>query len=109
MAKSSHRLSPNGSKLYALFQLAHFIGPTTANEIASHLNAVLRNGLSANQCANHLRRHPKCDISLLRQSHDGGGSALGLYYLREPENPNIHQSKRRIDRYILDLIEEAEE
>jgi len=109
MAKSSHRLSKNGSKLYALYQLAHFIGPTTANEIATHLNAVLRNGLSANQCANHLRRHPKVNVGLLRSTNAAGGSALGLYHLSEPENPNIHKSKRRIDKYILKMLEASEE
>lgn len=90
-----------GSKLYALYQVAHFIAPATANEIATHLNRVLRNGLNASQVAMHLRQRSDC---LIRVHREPGCSKTNLYTLLAPENADITKSRRRVDLYLCDLL-----
>jgi len=101
MAKSSQRLSINGSKLYALYQVAHFIAPATANEIATHINRVLRNGLNPSQVAMHLRKRSDC---LIRIHREPGSSKTNIYTLLAPENADISKSRRRVDLYLCDLL-----
>ena len=117
MGKSNHAPHPNGPKMYALKQIAHYLGPATAAEISEIHNTVLRNGFTARQVGNILGALPGVIIDTIRPHvHGWRKSVIQLYMLPEPDTPleSVHIRKqtglpvRKVDRYIADALREAD-
>ena len=103
MGASSLKLKPDGPKLYALRQITYFLGPITAREIAGHMSQCVRNSLSSHQVAHHLLALP--DASSIPWTPNAQNSnPIGLYTIRKPFNHDVHNSTRKVDKYISNRL-----
>tara|TARA_R110001592_G_scaffold210521_3_gene462110 strand:+ start:26302 stop:26616 length:315 start_codon:yes stop_codon:yes gene_type:complete len=102
MARSNHVISKKGPKLYALRQLAYFLQPITARELAIHMDRVVKHGLSSNQIANHLRRQPDVTTSIERPNDCG---VITLYGLSSPHEMDLTLGRRKVNKYLMEMLE----
>ena len=100
---SNRPASKDGPKRYALQQITYFLQPISSREIATHMNRCMRHGFTSLQCATLLSNDPA--VTITPSGRLGGGSSVNLYSINEAANENIRDSRRKVDKYLFELID----